>query len=195
MKKALLFGALIALLLGCNHAPKQKESTKDDEAFKACFSISDYRSYMNDYGFKGLHYNEAKNIVDKYVADSIVKADARKKSIEKAEEEEKEDEMYNNCNSVSSCDKYLKAYPRGRYVREVEALKAELEKKVAQSEAEKAKKEAEQAKKEAEKAKKEAEKAKKEAEAQKKGVKTIKINSDSNNGQTNKTGGIKKVKK
>lgn len=191
MKKVLLFGALVALLVGCNLAPKQKESNKDNEAFEACFSISDYRAYMKTYGSNGMHYNEAKNIVEKYVADSIVKADAREKAIEKAEAEEKEDEMYNKCNSVSSCEKYLKAYPRGRYVREVEALKAELELKAAKADAEKARLEAEKAKKEAEKAKKEAEANQKKTDPKK----VIKINTDSNNGQTNKTGGIKKVKK
>ena len=176
MKKVLLFGALAALLLGCNHAPKQKESAKDNEAFEACFSVSDYRAYMNAYGAKGLHYNEAKNIVERYVADSVVKAQAREKAVEKAEAEEKEDEMYNNCNTISACDKYLNAYPRGRYVREVEALKTELELKAA-------KEEAEQAKLDAEKAKKEAEKAKKEAEANQKKTdpkKVVKVKTDSN---------------
>ena len=108
MKKALLFGALTALLLGCNNAPKQKESTKDNEAYKACLSISDYRAYMRTYGTNGLHYNEAKNVVDRYVADSITKAEAT---------------------TIAACENYLKAYPHGRYVYEVEEIKAELEKK------------------------------------------------------------------
>ena len=181
MKKVLIFGVLVTMLFGCNLAPKQKESNKDNEAFEACFSISDYRSYMNAYGTKGLHYSEAKNIVDRYVADSIVKAQNREKAIEKAEAEEKEDEMYNNCNSISTCDKYLKAYPRGRYVNEVEALKTELELKAAKAEAEKAKLDAEKAKKEAEKAKKEAEEKKKETDPKK----VVKVKS--NNQKSNKT--------
>ena len=174
MKKALLLGALVALLMGCNLAPKQKESTKDNEAFEACFSVNDYRAYMKTYGLKGLHYNEAKNIVDRYVADSIVKADSRRKAIEKAEEEEKEDELYFNCNTISACEKYLKAYPRGRYVREVEATKAELELKAAKADAEKARLDAEKARKEAEKAKKEAEANKKKTDPKK----VVKINTD-----------------
>ena len=174
MKKVLLFGALIAMLLGCNHAPKQKESTKDNEAFKSCLSISDYRAYMKTYGYKGLHYDEAKNIVDKYVADSIVKAQNRERANEKAEAEEKEDELYLNCTTISACEKYLKAYPRGRYVKEVEAMKTELELKDAKAEAEKAKLDAEQARKEAEKAKKEAEANKKKTDPKK--VVTIKSN-------------------
>ena len=129
MKKALLFGALTALLLGCNNAPKQKESTKDNEAYKACLSISDYRAYMRTYGTNGLHYNEAKNVVDRYVADSITKAEARERANQRIEAEEKEDELYLNCTTIAACENYLKAYPHGRYVYEVEEIKAELEKK------------------------------------------------------------------
>lgn len=129
MKKALLFGALTALLLGCNNSPKQKESIKDNEAFEACLSISDYRAYMHTYGTNGLHYNEAKNVVDRYVADSITKAEARERAIQRAEAEEKEDELYLNCTTIAACDKYLKDYPHGRYVYEVQEIKAELEKK------------------------------------------------------------------
>ena len=176
MKKALLFGALVALLVGCNSAPKQKESNKDNEAFEACFSISDYRAYMKTYGSGGIHYNEAKNIVERYVADSIVKAEAREKANEKAEAEEKENEMYNNCNTISACDKYLKAYPNGRYVREVEMLKTEMELDAAKADAEKARLEAEKAKKEAEKAKKEAETNQKKTDPKK----VVKIKTDSN---------------
>lgn len=181
MKKALLLGALVALMLGCNLVPKQKEANKDNEAFEACFSVNDYRVYMKTFGLKGLHYNEAKNVVDKYVADSIVKADARRRANEKAEEEEKEDELYFNCNTISACEKYLKAYPRGRYVREVEATKAELELKVAKADAEKARLDAEKARKEAEKAKKEAEANKKKTDPKK----VVKINTDGQ--KTNKT--------
>lgn len=184
MKKVLLFGALVALLLGCNRAPKQKESTKDNQAFEACFSISDYRAYMKNYGLKGLHYNEAKNIVDKYVADSIVKAQNRERAVEKAEAEEKEDELYSSCTTITACEKYLKAYPRGRYVKEVEAIKTELELKEAKAEAERAKLDAEQARKEAEKAKKEAEANKKKTDPTK--VVKIKPNDQKSN---------KKVKK
>lgn len=127
MKKALLFGALTALLLGCNNAPTQK-SNKDNEAYEACSSISDYRAYMRTYGTNGLHYKEAKNAVDRYVADSITKAEAREKANKRAEAEEKEDELYLNCTTIAACDKYLKEYPNGRYVYEVKEMKAELEK-------------------------------------------------------------------
>ena len=120
------------------------------------------------------------------MADSIVKAQNRERAIEKAEAEEKEDEMYNNCNTITACDKYLNAYPRGRYVREVEALKTELELKDAKAEAEKAKLDAEQARKEAEKAKKEAEANKKKTDPKK----VVKVKSNDQNKKSNK-----KVKK
>ena len=105
-----------------------KKSNEETEAYKACTSIADYRAYMNKYGTKGIHYNDAKNVVDRYVADSAEKAVARNKAIQKAEAEEREDEFYMNCTSLAGCKKYLEEYPRGKYVDEVKELKAEFEK-------------------------------------------------------------------
>lgn len=107
------------------------KSNEETEAYKACSSIADYRAYMNKYGLKGIHYNEAKNVVDRYVADSAEKAVAREKALRKAEAEEREDEFYMNCSTIAQCDKYLQEYPRGRYVDEVQEIKAELQKKEA----------------------------------------------------------------
>lgn len=119
----------------------------DTEAFQACSSISDYRSYMHTYGSNGLHYDEAKNIVDRYVADSTeqayAKEQAQKRAEAKAEAERKENESYKKCTTIAACDNYLKAYPQGRYVTEVKAKKAELEQKEALEAA--AKKQKEQA--------------------------------------------------
>ena len=145
----------------------------DTEAFDACSSISDYRSYMNEFGSNGIHYNEAKAIVDKYVDDSATKALARERDRLKAEAEQKEKESFDNCTSIAACDNYLNVYPQGKYVTQVKAKKAELEKKEAEQAAV-AKKEAEKAaaaKKEAEKAaaeKKKAEKAAAEKKVQQK---------------------------
>ena len=163
---AVLLAAVVALVFILKPNP-------DTEAFKACSSIRDYRAYMKEFGSNGLHYNEAKAIVDQHVADSTAKAAAKERDRLKVEAERIEKEIFEKCTSIAACDSYLEAYPQGKYVAEVKAKKAELEKKeaematAAKKEAEKAaaaKKEAEKAKQEAEKAKKEAEKAKKEAE-------------------------------
>lgn len=44
-----------------------------------------------------------------------------------AEAKRKEDEDYRKCTTISGCESYLKAYPKGKYVDEVRAKKAELE--------------------------------------------------------------------
>jgi len=116
---------VVALVLS-----KNPKSNADTEAFEKCFSISDYRSYMNTYGTKGLHYNEAKNVIDRYVADSTAKADAKERDRLAAETQERD--RYNKCTTIEECDKYLKDYPQGKYVKEVKAKKAELEKKAAE---------------------------------------------------------------
>ena len=117
----------------------------DTEAYQACSSISEYRSYMQVFGSNGIHYNEAKAIVDKYVADSTAKAKqaeakerAEAAAKAKAEAEAKEDASYKNCTTIAACDSYLNTYPQGRYVSEVKSKKAELEKKEAEAAAKKA---------------------------------------------------------
>ena len=119
----------------------------DTEAFMACQTVGDYRNYMLNKGRESKHYAEAKEIVDKHVADSTAqaqeKAEAEQKT--KKELEKKEDEAYKKCTTVSACNQYLKDYPQGRYVEEVKVRKAELEagKKVKQDAKQEAEKKAE----------------------------------------------------
>ena len=63
------------------------------------------------------------------VVDSIAKA---QEALAQAEAQKKEDEAYANCTTIKECDIYLKAYPKGRYVEEVKAKKAELEAQAAE---------------------------------------------------------------
>ena len=94
----------------------------DTQAFKACQTVKDYRSYINNYGYTAKHYAEAKQFVDKHVADSIAEE-------KRLEEEKKEDEIYYyyKCSTIADCDTYLNKYPNGNYVTEVKAKKTELE--------------------------------------------------------------------
>ena len=63
------------------------------------------------------------------VADSIAKA---QEALAQAEAQKKEDEAYAKCTTIKGCDIYLNAYPKGRYVEEVKAKKAELEAQAAE---------------------------------------------------------------
>ena len=91
-----------------------------------------------------MHYKEAKDEIERLVADSTAKAlqaiteeqarqRAEAEARAKAEAEQKEYESYNECTTVAACDNYLKDYPQGRYVTEVEARKAELKKAAEQA--------------------------------------------------------------
>ena len=51
-----------------------------------------------------------------------------KESVERYNKEKEEDEAFNNCTTIEACDSYLQAYPQGRYVSEVLARKAKLQK-------------------------------------------------------------------
>ena len=189
---AVVVAAVVALVLLMKPNP-------DTETFKACSSMRDYRAYMREYGIKGRHYDEAKTIVDKYVADSIEKAQAKERERQKAEAEEKEKECFDNCTTIAACDTYLKDYPHGKYVTEVKARKTELEKQeaeiaAAKREAEKAKQEAEKAKKEAEKAKREAEKAAEKKKSQEKQTVTPKKSNNNTTVKPTKKGGDNKSK-
>ncbi|MBR5082849.1 MAG: hypothetical protein IKX35_10465, partial [Bacteroidales bacterium] len=149
--------------------------------------------YMHDFGSDGLHYNDAKAEIDRLVADSTAKAlqaiaeeqarqQAEAEVRAKAEAEQKEDVIYENCNTIAACDSYLEAYPQGRYVTEVEAKKAELKKAAEQAAAKKE----QEAKKAAEKKQAEAA-AKKEQERQKASKKTQTVKKpNANKGNTPK---------
>ena len=196
---AALVVSVVALVLFLKLRAESIKTDADNEAYEACFVIDDYRSYMHTFGSDGLHYNEAKAEVDRYVADSIAKvkqalaeeearrqAEAEAEAQAKAEAEQEEDEIYERCNTVAACDSYLEAYPQGRYVTEVEAKKAEL-KKAAEQAAEKKEKDA---KKAAEKKRSEtAAKKKQERKKESKNNKTV------NKPNTNKGQGAPKIKK
>lgn len=144
-KAGLLLGLGLGLAVAvtgfssCGNSGNSGNSGKSDaetEAYNACFSIADYRAYMNTYGSKGKYYKDAKNVVDRYVADSAAKAKTREHSLQK---EEAEDACFEKCTTIAGCDTYLKEYPQGRYVEQVKSKKKELE-----DAAEKAKKQEEE---------------------------------------------------
>lgn len=142
-KASLLLGlglgvaVMVAGLSSCGGGNKGNDA--DTQAYKACSSVADYRAYMKNYGANGKFYKEAKNVVERYMADSAVKAEkafakeqAQERAEARAEAERKEDASYKNCTTVAACDAYLRAYPQGRYVDEVKAKKRELERKEAE---------------------------------------------------------------
>ena len=65
--------AVAALLFLLRPKSEPKSADPDTLAFEACQTVDDYRDYMRDYGRNALHYNEAKQQVDAFVADSIAK--------------------------------------------------------------------------------------------------------------------------
>ena len=145
---AALVVLVLAVVLLLKLREKSIKTEADNAAYQACITADDYRSYMHTFGDDALHYDEAKAEVERFVADSIVKAQqalaeeearrqAEAEAQARAEAEQKEDEIYEQCNDVAACDSYLEAYPQGRYVAEVEAKKAEL-KKEKEKEAERA---------------------------------------------------------
>ena len=69
--------AVVALLFLLRPKSEPKSADPDTLAFEACQTVDDYRDYMRDYGRNALHYNEAKQQVDAFVADSIAKADTK----------------------------------------------------------------------------------------------------------------------
>ena len=152
-----------AVLLVSRVMEKSKITEADNMAYQSCVTADDYRAYIRDYGSEGLHFTEANAEVEKLVADSTNKAlqaiaeeqarlQAEAEARAKAEAEQKEDVIYENCNTIAGCDIYLEAYPEGRYVKEVEAKKAELKKAAEQAAAKKEAQKAEEKKKEAERA-------------------------------------------
>ena len=137
---------VVAIVLFLKLREKSLRNEADNQAYKACVTANDYRSYMRDFGSDALHYNEAKAEVERLVADSTTKAiaeeqarlQAEAEARAKAEAEQIEDKFFENCTSIAACDSYLEAYPQGRYVSEVEAKKAELKKEAEQAAAKKA---------------------------------------------------------
>ena len=143
-----VLAALLVLLL------RPKAVDADTQAYQSCQSVEDYRAYMRDYGRNAKHYAEAQRVVDKHVVDSAARAqqalaaaEAQQKAAaeQKAKEEadKKEESAYKKCTTVSGCDSYLKAYPKGRYVEEVRTKKSQLEEQARIDAEAKAQKEAE----------------------------------------------------
>jgi serine/threonine protein kinase len=137
---------VVAIVLFLKLREKSLRNEADNQAYQVCVTANDYRSYMRDFGSDALHYNEAKAEVERLVADSTAKAiaeeqarlQAEAEARAKAEAEQIEDKFFENCTSIAACDSYLGAYPQGRYVKEVEAKKAELKKEAEQAAAKKA---------------------------------------------------------
>ena len=154
---------VVAIVLFLKLREKSMRNEADNQAYQACVTANDYRSYMRDFGSDALHYNEAKDEVDRLVADSTAKAlqaiaeeqarlQAEAEARAKAEAEQIEDKFFENCTSIAACDSYLEAYPQGRYVTEVEAKKAELKEAEKQAAAKKEAQKAAEKKKPTEKA-------------------------------------------
>ena len=120
-----------------SHAP----TDSDTQVFEACKTVADYRAYMSYYGRNALHYADAKAFIDQYQRDSVERVHdslarvrglepVKSEQIAQAEAEKKEDDAYKKCTTIAACSSYLKTYPKGRYVEEVKAKKAELEQQV-----------------------------------------------------------------
>jgi len=154
---------VVAIVLFLKLREKSIRNEADNQAYQACVTANDYRSYMRDFGSDALHYNEAKAEVERQVADSTDKAlqaiaeeqarlQAEAEARAKAEAEQIEDKFFENCTSIAACDSYLEAYPQGRYVKEVEAKKAEFKEAEKQAAAKKEAQKAAEKKKPTEKA-------------------------------------------
>ena len=129
--------AIVAIVVAVALLAKPKTLDADTLAFQDCRTVEDYRGYLSNFGRNAHHYDDAKAVVDRHVADSTAKAQqllAEQQARQKAEEEaqaqaeaaKKEEDAYMKCTTIAACDKYLKDYPQGNYVAEVEAKKAEL---------------------------------------------------------------------
>ena len=180
-----------AVVLFMKLREKSIQTETDNKAYQACVTANDYRAYMHTFGSEAMHYKEAKDEIERLVADSTAKAlqaiteeqarqQAEAEARAKAEAEQKEYESYNECTTVAACDNYLKDYPQGRYVTEVEARKAELKKAAEQAAARKE----QDAKKAAEKKQAEAA-AKKEQERKKESKNTKPLKLKTNKEQSN----------
>ena len=92
---ALGVAAVVALLVFViKLKPKPTPTDPDTLAFGACQTVADYRAYMRSYGTNAIHYNDAKEIVDKYEADSVANAqqDFAQTQEQQIEVEKKKDE-------------------------------------------------------------------------------------------------------
>ena len=116
---------VVALLLLLKPKQEPTPTDPDTQAYEACQTVADYRAYISNYGRNALHYSEAKTFVAQYEADST-DCELQRKAME--ETKRLEDSVYLSCTTMTACDSYLKAYPEGRYVTEIQNKKTELEK-------------------------------------------------------------------
>ena len=131
---AVIAVALVLLLKPKEETPVQNDP--DTEAFLACQTVDDYRNYMLNKGRDSKHYAEAKHYVDSVVADSTAKAEEllaqQQAEADAKAKAEAEKEAFDKCTTIAACDKYLTAYPKGQYVEDVKAKKANFEAELAQ---------------------------------------------------------------
>ena len=128
---AAVVAAIAAILL--LRQPKSVPADPETEAFLACQTVADYKAFCNDYGKRAVHYAEAQHIIDSLVADSIAvvqdslaRMQAVADSLASIQRVKDEDEAYQRCTTLAGCDNYLRNYPQGRYVAEVQAKRAML---------------------------------------------------------------------
>lgn len=120
---------------------KAEAEKKENDAFKKCNTIEACNSYLMAYP-QGRYLAEvrakkeeleeqAKSEAGAKANEQVEKDAAEKIEAElkaKAEAEKKEDAAYKKCTTVEGCNAYLKTYPQGRYVVEVNKKKEDLTK-------------------------------------------------------------------
>ena len=85
MSTYILSLVVLIVVFGIFFLTRPKTVDPDTEAFMACKTADDYRAYMRSYGTNALHYGEAKDFVDKFVADSMQKVEEQAGLDEKRE--------------------------------------------------------------------------------------------------------------
>ena len=124
----ILLGVVAVLILLIVLLWSKKPVDPDTKAFQDCQTVEDYRDYIDDYGPEALHYAEALDFIQRFMADSAQRV---QDSLAQVQVERAETDAYRKCTTVRGCDNYLKTYPNGRYADQVSAKKAELEQKKA----------------------------------------------------------------
>lgn len=144
----LIIVGLVAFLKKGTQSGTPEEPDLDTQAYKACNNVADYRAYISEFGSDALHYADAKAHIDQYETDSIRKAvDEKNRADAQAAQDElerREKKAYDACTTIGACDSYLRVYPTGKYVKEVNDKMKQLEQQ-AKEEADKMAKEQAQA--------------------------------------------------
>ena len=100
---------------------------EEDEAYRNCYSIAACDSYLSTFP-EGNYVDEV--LRKKKEFEAKAKAEAESEAQQK-----KEDAVYKNCKTIATCEQYLKDYPNGRYVAEVQKKKVAFEEEKRQKEA------------------------------------------------------------